>query len=129
AEKSDGRPSPWERGEAVRRAFLEPRRPIVTFTLILLNVLVFLAGVAWAIQKKAPVGKYLTGANDAQAVEIVHDIGALHYSDFLKDEWWRLLSAAFVHIGLLHLFLNMYFLYSIGPIMEMLFGPVRFVGL
>src|SRR5262249_43528764 len=129
AERPDERANPWERGEAARKVLLEPRRPVVTATIIVLNLLVFLAGVALAIQRQAPVGKYLTGANDLQVARVLHDIGGLIYLDLLVHEWWRLLSSAFVHIGLLHLLLNMYFLYAVGSTMEIVFGPIRYIGL
>jgi membrane associated rhomboid family serine protease len=37
-------------------------------------------------------------------------------------EWWRLLSVTLVHGGLLHLALNMYALYLVGPIVERIYG-------
>src|SRR5262249_18657948 len=86
------------------------------------------AGVALAIQREAS-WKYLWGANDPQVRVLLHDIGALDYRDLLAHQWWRLLSSAFVHIGLLHLLLNMYFLYAVGSIMEVVFGPIRYIGL
>ena len=44
-------------------------------------------------------------------------------------DWWRLLSTTFLHMGVLHILLNMYFLYSVGPLLERMFGPWRFLGL
>lgn len=44
-------------------------------------------------------------------------------------EYYRLLTAAFLHGGLLHLALNMYALYLFGPPLEAVFGRVRFVAL
>lgn len=37
-------------------------------------------------------------------------------------EWWRLLTVTLVHGGLLHLILNMYALYLVGPIVERFYG-------
>src|SRR5262245_51080776 len=56
AEKSDERTSPWERGEAVRRALLEPTRPVVTLTLIFANVVMFLVGLALVVQRNGKIG-------------------------------------------------------------------------
>lgn len=47
----------------------------------------------------------------------------------LGGEWWRLLTAAFLHGGLLHLAFNMYVLWVLGPTLESLFGHVRFTVL
>jgi rhomboid protease GluP len=40
----------------------------------------------------------------------------------LSGEYWRLLTSMFVHVGILHLGLNMYGLWCVGPTAESLFG-------
>ncbi|MFB7662737.1 rhomboid family intramembrane serine protease [Kitasatospora sp. NPDC056138] len=45
------------------------------------------------------------------------------------DQWYRLVTAAFVHTGLLHLVMNMVSLWVIGPNLERMLGRLRFVGL
>jgi hypothetical protein len=42
-------------------------------------------------------------------------------------EWWRLLTVVLVHGGILHLAFNAYALWIIGPIVESLYGPRRFL--
>jgi membrane associated rhomboid family serine protease len=42
-------------------------------------------------------------------------------------EWWRLITAAFLHYGPIHLALNMYSLYYAGSILEQLIGRWRFL--
>ena len=44
-----------------------------------------------------------------------------------QGEWWRLVSAIFIHIGLIHLFFNSYALMFIGPLLEDLLGRERFL--
>ena len=44
-------------------------------------------------------------------------------------EWYRLVTAMFLHYGLLHLALNMYALWILGRDLERVLGPLRFVGL
>jgi len=41
-------------------------------------------------------------------------------------QWWRLLTCTFEHGGLLHIALNMWCLYSLGWLAELLFGKSRY---
>jgi rhomboid protease GluP len=47
----------------------------------------------------------------------------------LDGEWWRLFTCCFVHIGLIHLLLNMYALAMVGLYLEPLLGRWRMFGL
>ncbi len=42
-------------------------------------------------------------------------------------QWWRLVAPMFVHINLLHLMINMYSLWIVGPYVEKLYGSAKFV--
>ncbi len=44
----------------------------------------------------------------------------------LSGEWWRLLSACFLHIGVVHLLMNMYAFLLIGAQLEPRLGSLRF---
>lgn len=46
----------------------------------------------------------------------------------LEGEWWRLLTNCFLHIGILHLLLNMYALLYIGVLLEPRLGRARFLS-
>jgi membrane associated rhomboid family serine protease len=42
-------------------------------------------------------------------------------------DWYRIITGAFLHANILHLLLNMYALYVLGPIVERSLGGVRYV--
>ncbi|SBW17469.1 rhomboid family protein [Candidatus Protofrankia californiensis] len=45
------------------------------------------------------------------------------------DEYYRLLTAAFLHAGILHILFNMYALYLLGSQLEQILGRVRYLAL
>ncbi len=92
--------------------------PVVTYTLIALNVIVFVAELA-------------SGSGVAQrGGGNVIDKGALYGPAIANGhEYWRLVTSGFLHAGLIHILFNMYFLYVIGIQLEPAVGRVRFAVL
>jgi membrane associated rhomboid family serine protease len=119
----------YGRGEQIRQAMVSPGPAVVTFTLIGLNILVFLAGLGLASSRGVPVQTYLFDPDNRPVQAIIHTTGALTGHDLLRGEWWRLISSCFVHFGIIHLGMNMYFLYVLGPISEKMWGRWRFLVL
>src|SRR5262249_17796852 len=98
----------WDRGETVREALLHPRPARVTMVLFAINVAVFMVGLGMAWFNDDKVEEILKGSNTEATRKILRDTGAASRQAIDPDqEWWRLLSACFVHIGLIHLIVNM----------------------
>lgn len=58
---------------------------------------------------------------------IEYDHGYLRPQDVLEHgEWWRIVTAAFLHANIAHIGLNMIALYSVGKEVEAVFGKWRF---
>jgi rhomboid protease GluP len=58
------------------------------------------------------------------------DMGALFGPlTVLKGEWWRLLSAMFLHGGMTHLLMNMFSLYLVGRGAEMYFDTKSYLSI
>lgn len=72
------------------------------------------------------VGMLLTGR--PQAPSTLRRFGALP-PVLESGEWWRLITAMFVHIGIFHLAFNMFALISFGPPIEGRYGRLRFLAL
>jgi membrane associated rhomboid family serine protease len=89
----------------------------VTPVLIGLNVAIFLAMVARGISAVAPPPDAL--------IRWGADYGPMT----THGQWWRLLTCAFVHIGIVHLLVNMVALLIIGRYTERLFGNGGFLAL
>jgi rhomboid protease GluP len=57
----------------------------------------------------------------------LHRLGALEpWAVRLRGEYWRMLTALFLHYGPLHLLFNLYALFVIGPGLERIIGSIRF---
>ena len=91
-------------------------RPVVTFTLIGVNVLFFLGT---ALQAKSGVD--ITGSSVFQKGTLVPALVA-------SGEWWRLFSSGFLHLSVLHVGLNMLSLYFLGVGLERMLGRWRFLA-
>jgi len=60
---------------------------------------------------------------------VLHRLGALDVTSVIsKGEFWRLLTALFLHYNPAHLIFNLIALYIIGPPLEKIIGVIRFVG-
>jgi rhomboid protease GluP len=60
---------------------------------------------------------------------VLQNLGALQpVAVVVRHEYWRLLTAQFLHYGPLHLGINLVALYILGPSLERLIGATKFVG-
>jgi membrane associated rhomboid family serine protease len=106
----------------VRRAAYEGMGALVTKVLIALNVLVYLGNLA-------------QGSSFGQTSGSLFEKGALFISvpffpgGLADGEWWRLLTAAFLHGSIIHLGMNMFVLWFIGAPVEQAIGRGRFLAL
>src|SRR5690625_3443683 len=52
--------------------------------------------------------------------------GAKFNPAIINGEWWRIITSMFLHIGMIHLFMNMFALYYLGVVVERIYGSWRF---
>jgi rhomboid protease GluP len=126
-----GSTSAWDRGEAIRNSLLDSEPPRATQVLLFANIAVFLVGLALA-GKEGLASPYLAGTSphslgSEKLWEIQHELGAITGTDLVRGQWWKLISSCFVHFGLIHLLVNMYTLYVLGPQSEKMWGRWRFL--
>jgi rhomboid protease GluP len=64
----------------------------------------------------------------SQDLEVLYHLGALVPTVVWQGEWWRLLSATFLHFGFFHLALNMIGLAYLGIFVEIRLGIWRYLA-
>lgn len=105
-----------KQAEQVNKAMnLSGGKLYVTFGIIGINVLVFIAMVVSGISFMQPSG-----------LDILN-WGANYLPLTASGDWWRLITCVFVHIGIIHLLFNMYALYMISIYLEPMLGKTKFI--
>lgn len=94
--------------ERVDKLFL-PKVPIVTYILIGINVFIFLAGILFGLS------------------DLFINLFANYGPYVVAGDYYRLITSAFLHGNVLHLFFNMYALYIIGSQVESFFGKGKYL--
>jgi membrane associated rhomboid family serine protease len=103
----------------VRRApgdALATNRAPVTYTLIAVNLAIYLVTVAQGRGLSAPGGS-------------LFDRMVLYGPFVAHGDWWRLVTTMFLHASVLHIAFNMFALWVIGRPVEQYLGSARYIGL
>ena len=96
---------------------LQRSEPRVTYALIAINVIVFFAQVSGG------------GGGVRATSNSVYEEGVL-WGPLVNDgEWWRMLTAGFLHGSPIHLLLNMVALWFLGQLVEPAVGTVRYLAI
>jgi membrane associated rhomboid family serine protease len=90
----------------------------VTIGLIAVNVVVFLVQMAQG-------DEVVRGFNFGDKVILDYGLNGPAIAD--GGEWYRIVTGAFLHANLLHLLLNMYALFVLGPTIERSLGRARYL--
>lgn len=90
------------------------KKPIVTYLLIFINVLLFILMYVFGSGSEDALTLIKFGANQRTLVISYH-------------QYYRLLTACFLHIGIVHLIFNIYALYVIGSQVEKFYGKVKYI--
>jgi len=100
--------------EFARRLVAQPPHTPVTFGLIAINLLVFIATLLGGAHWIAPRGGALIAWGSNFGPYTTH------------GEWWRPLTSIFIHFGIVHRLANMLAMAMLGPTIERLYGSVNY---
>ena len=91
----------------------QPKKPYITYLLIIVNIVIFVLMYIFC---------YFFFVNNTLV-----KFGATVPELVRNGEYYRLITNAFLHIGILHLIFNMYSLFILGPNIEHLFGKGKYI--
>ncbi len=86
-----------------------PKKPVITYILIVLNAMIFLYTMLYDQNDKL----FYNFANNYVYVQ--------------NGELYRLFTSMFLHADIMHIVFNMYALYLLGPIVERYYGKSKFI--
>ncbi|MEW9500421.1 rhomboid family intramembrane serine protease [Jeotgalibacillus marinus] len=86
--------------------------PFFTYVFIVIQLAMF-----YVLEKNG-------GSTDPQ---VLIEYGAKYNPGIEAGEWWRFFTPMVLHIGFLHLFMNTFALFYLGPLIERIFGRSRFL--
>jgi membrane associated rhomboid family serine protease len=89
-------------------------RPVITRGIIAVNI------IMWML---------MTLAGGSTNVDVLIRFGAMYMPLVVRGQYWRFVSAMFLHVGLAHLAFNSYALYQLGGLAERIYGKYRFMAI
>lgn len=113
--------TPTSDSEAIRFARAVLNRPY-KFTIILLVANIFVFTLMWQSS-----GLPLSLTSPVPPVVLLAFGAKLNAYIQTQHQWWRFVTPMFLHVNLLHLIVNMYSLWIVGPYVEKLYGSAKFV--
>ena len=94
-------------------SFMEKKKPYITIGLIITNIIIFIV---------------LEWKGNSLDAEYMMEMGAVYPEKIQVDgEYWRLITATFMHFGFSHLLNNMVLLGTAGQILERAIGPLKYL--
>lgn len=93
--------------------------------IIIVNSILFILSyiLPFFIPTQVPSGRDLFGILPAPSPVALNLLGWSDIRLILNGQWWVLITAVFLHGGLIHIFFNMMWVKDLGPQTEMLFSP------
>jgi len=100
---------------------LIPHYRFTTMVIMLINTGLYIATVLYAMRSNRG------GGLDLDSGTLIDFGGKDAYGIFVEGQWWRLVTAGFLHGGLLHILMNMWVLFDLGVQVEETYGTSRYL--
>lgn len=114
-------PRAVERGGGAFLGGFVPHARFVTVMILLVNFSLYIATTVYSMR---------AGNGDAWMsldVRTLFAFGASYRNAIFMGQWWRLVTAGFLHGGLLHILMNSWVLFDLGAQVEEIYGNSRLI--
>lgn len=98
-----------------------PHAQFVTGMILLINAGMYIATAIYSMR-----AGNAAGLMDLDGVTLF-EFGAKHRGAILMGQWWRLVTAGFLHGGVLHILMNSWALFDLGAQVEEAYGAHRLI--
>ena len=101
-----------------------------TATSVIVAVTIAVYGITWFMTQNAASAE-LSASPSMGGIrgDVLVRMGAKYGPLIYAGQWWRLVTAIFLHAGLFHIGMNLWCLFDLGPAVESLFSTTKFVVL
>ncbi|MGH4052431.1 MAG: rhomboid family intramembrane serine protease [Clostridium sp.] len=96
-------------------------RPWITIGIIAINIMMYLVSAYMSYS----VGGSIFNSN----TNVLILLGAKVNTLIAEGQYYRLVTCMFLHGGIVHIGVNMYSLYAIGPMVEKVYGKAKFIAI
>jgi rhomboid protease GluP len=99
---------------------LIPHARFTTMMILLVNTGMYIATVLYSMHGNRGGGMDIDGRT-------LFDFGATYSAAVFAGQWWRLVTAGFLHGGILHILMNSWVLFDLGVQVEQTYGTSRYL--
>jgi rhomboid protease GluP len=96
--------------------------PFITIAIIAINIMLYVVTAYLSLV-------YAGGSIFSSDTEVLVLLGAKVNDLISQGQYFRLISCMFLHGGIMHLAVNMYSLYAIGPMVEQAYGKAKYLAI
>lgn len=102
---------------------LIPHARFTTTVILLINFGLYAATVLYSMR--------VTGSQDVMGVNVrtLVSFGSMLPLDRIDGQWWRLITAGFLHGGVFHILMNSWIIFDLGTQVEEIYGTSRYLVL